>query len=66
MILYIGRVHTIMIAKGSSWLDVEIGNKHNQLVLHAEQNMHGEEQELKQGPRSRLQVMYPSLFEKEA
>ena len=37
------RDHTIVAAKDSSWLDIEIRNKHNQLVLH-----HGEEQELKQ------------------
>ena len=37
------RDHTIVAVKDSSWLEVEIRNKHNQLVIHD-----GEEQELKQ------------------
>ena len=43
MLFFRGIEHTIVAAKDSSWLDVEIRHKHNQLVIH-----HGEEQELKQ------------------
>ena len=43
MLSFRGRDHTIIAAKDSSWLHVEIRNKHNQLVIH-----HGEEQESKQ------------------
>ena len=43
VLFFRGREHTIVAAKDSSSRDVEIGNKHSQLVIH-----HGEEQELKQ------------------
>ena len=43
MLFFRGRDHTIVAAKDSSLLDMEIRNKHNQLVIR-----HGEEQELKQ------------------
>ena len=43
MLFFRGHDHTIVAAKDSSRLDVEIRHKHNQLVIH-----HGEEQKLKQ------------------
>ena len=43
MLFFRGRDHPIVAAKDSSCLDVEIRHKHNQLVIH-----HEEEQELKQ------------------
>ena len=43
MLFFRGHDDTIVAAKDSSCLDVEIRNKHNQLVIHR-----GEEQELKQ------------------
>ena len=58
MLFYSGRDHTIIIAKDSLFVDVELEANTT--------NFYREEQELKQRPRPRLHVVCPSLFEKEA
>ena len=59
ILFFRAREHTIVAAKDSSWLDVEIGNKHNQLVIHD-----GEEKELKQEATAVSACYVPVCFKK--